>query len=738
MRQNTHRIGLTLQMQPICLTDQTQGFISQPEFLSRLIVQSQLYKTVTAIAQKSSFAVYNIAAAFDIEVSSFYQGGRHVDASGKVNNDDKRAIMYIWQFGINDMVTYGRTWEEYIKFTKSVQLILNLSDKLRLYVYVHNLPYEFQFIRKRHFWSKVFLLDPRKPVYARDGGLEFRCSLKLAGGKSLENVGKDLRNGIRKKVGQLDYELVRTPETPLTAEELEYCEYDIRVLLEYIHEKIEDDGDITKIPLTNTGYVRNYCRKACYKNWRRYRSIMDSLVITGPLEYDRLKKAFMGGHTHASAQYVGKLLENVASYDIGSSYPSNMVLRKFPMSTAHYIPVITEQEEFERLLKTKCCIFDILIENIRPKLWFEHPISISKCWLKDLAINDRKSWDLNDNGRLITAKRIAMTITEVDYQTFKEFYEWDSAKVVNMFWYEKSYLPKAFVKAILKLYSDKTKLKGIAEKYINYMISKNMINSAYGMTVTDIVREIIEYVNELDDYVKTAPDVATALDKYNKNPRRFLFYPWGIWVTAYARRNLFKSIVATGPDFVYADTDSNKFINYEKHKQFFDKYNENIMSLIQKSAQHFNLPIEMYMPETKNGIKKPIGLFEYEGSYDQFKTLGAKRYLIQKDGEYELTLAGCGKRTGCEYLKTFPDPFSEFRIDLDNKKDSLSIPAEYSNRLLTKFIDDEHEGDVTDYLGHSYHYHELSAIHMEPEPYKLTADDAFLRFIKGEKWELNL
>ena len=202
---------------------------------------------------------YNVPASFDIETSSFYQDDYH-------SPENKRAIMYIWMFGIGDLVTYGRTWGEFKSFLTVLSTVLNLSSDCRLPVYVHNLPYEWQFIRKHFQWSEVFFLEDRKPVRARVGGIEFRCSLKLSGGKSLANVARDLQHyKIEKKVGDLDYNLIRTPITPLTEKELGYCEYDIRCVNAYIAEKIQQDGDVTRIPMTNTGYVREYCRKACFR-----------------------------------------------------------------------------------------------------------------------------------------------------------------------------------------------------------------------------------------------------------------------------------------------------------------------------------------------------------------------------------------------------------------------------------------------------------------------------------------
>ena len=202
---------------------------------------------------------YNVPCSFDIETSSFYQ-------DGIVAPENKRAIMYIWQFGICDLVTYGRTWDEFKTFVSVLTELLDLDEKCRLVCYVHNLPYEWQFIRKHFEWDTVFFLEDRKPVKARIGGLEFRCSLKLSGGKSLANVGKDLQtHKVEKKVGDLDYNLIRTPLTPLMETELGYCEYDIRVVNAYIAEKIEQDKNVSRIPLTNTGYVREFCRKACFR-----------------------------------------------------------------------------------------------------------------------------------------------------------------------------------------------------------------------------------------------------------------------------------------------------------------------------------------------------------------------------------------------------------------------------------------------------------------------------------------
>lgn len=666
-----------------------EGLTSRLDFLAK-IAETE-FPTVT---NNKKITYYNVPAAFDIETSSFYIDG------------EKKACMYVWQFGIFNWVTYGRTWEEFDRFMSVLSNILGLDSDTRLVIYVHNFAYEFQWMRKRVHWDKLFFLDKRKPVYGISGGYEYRCSLKLSG-KSLANLAKDLQKyPCRKKVGDLDYSLIRTSKTPLTSKELGYCEADIRVILAYIQEKIESDGDITLIPLTNTGYVRNYCRKACFKRWKRYKHLMSELILT-PEEYEQLKRAFAGGFTHASARHSRRVRVCVGSFDFTSSYPYVMLSEKFPMSKASLVDSINSDDEFRYYLENYCCLFDIKLDYVTPKVDFDHPISSSKLIKSDGVVKD--------NGRVISADSLIMTVTEQDFFVLEAFYNWDweSMEIYNFRIYEKAYLPTAFVKAILKFYKDKTTLKDVAEEVVNYMISKNMLNSAYGMIVTDIVRELIQYVD--DSFQSTAPDLEEAIEKYNKSVKRFLFYPWGVWVTAYARANLFSGILACGNDYIYADTDSIKVLNYEQHLDYIESYNKNVEQKLQRAAEFHKIDPAEFSPLNRKGVPKMIGVWDFEGVYDRFKTVGAKRYMVEKDGKYSLTVAGVNKKKAMEYiLKTYSDPF-------DGLEEGLVVPGEYSGRMLLDYCNDEPcFGMVQDYLGEWGEFSELSYIHMEPTTYELT------------------
>lgn len=648
---------------------------------------------------------YNNSCAFDIETTSI------------TINGEKHGFMYIWMFGVEDEVYYGRTWEEFLQFCDVLSSRLDLDQDKRLVVYVHNLQFEFQFIYKLFKWSKVFSLRARRPIYAiTEEGIEFRCSYLLSG-LSLAKVGENLiHHDIKKKTGDLDYSLTRHYATPLSEKELGYCEYDIKVLIAYIDEQIEEHGfNINYVPMTNTGRVRNFCRKkTLYSSHESYYRIMRELTLTVP-EYEQMKRGFQGGFTHANFSYSGKVITDVTSYDLASSYPSTMVCDMYPMSRPALVK-IESSSQLEEYMDNYCCIFDIEFEDIYSTSLCEHPISESRCWNKLNVIND--------NGRVVSADKISMTITEQDYDTIKEFYDWDKATITNFRIMKRNYLPRSFILAILDLYAAKTTLKNVAGKEAEYMRSKNMINSAYGMTVTDIARPEIIF-QSTGEWSKEVPDLEKAISSYNRSKRRFLYYPWGVWVTAYARHNLFSAIKEFGTDYIYSDTDSVKVINAEKHQDFILKYNKNILEKMTKMCDSYGIDIGMVKPKSPDGKEKLLGVWEFDGHYDRFKTLGAKRYMYESDGKLSITVSGINKQKAIPFIQSKKrDPFEVF-------DDGMFVPPEYTGKLTHTYIDDEAEIAVTDYLGITRKVHYLSGIHLEPASYELSLAEAYVKYLKG-------
>ena len=665
---------------------------------------SDLEENMT-LSKSHKIRYFEIPIAFDIETTSFLS-----------SQLEKCACMYAWVVSINGHVILGREWYEFQEVYDKIIEIFSPTDDKRVLIYVQNLAYEFQFICKRFQWKRVFALRERKPISCvTEENIEFRCSYMLSG-FSLEKIGENLqRYKINKMVGDLDYSLARHHKTPLTAKEWKYIINDAQVVVAYIQETAENDGGFHKIPLTKTGYVRNYCREQCFKD-KYYRKLMKVLTVDDE-EYKQLKRAFAGGFTHANWHYSKRTLYDMDSFDFTSSYPYVMVSEKFPMSKARKV-IPQSEEEFRHYLKNYCCLFDI--EIIKVDGWHspDHILSRAKCRIAENVVAN--------NGRIITADRVITSMTEVDFESFEKFYKYEDFRVSEFRIYEKSYLPTSFVQAILSLYKDKTELKDVDGKEVEYMKSKGMINSAYGMCVTDIVRDEDTF---MDEWTKTKADTETAIEKYNNSPKRFLFYPWGVWVTAYARRNLYTGIYEFQDDYVYSDTDSVKVLNSDKHKEYLYYYNKCVEQKLRAACAAHRIPYESTCPKTIKGVPKPLGVWDYDGHYTRFKTLGAKRYMTEKDGQITITVAGLNKKAAVPYIRQLAEQKGVTMFDIFDE--DLYVPGEYTGKQLHTYNDFEFSSRLEDYLGNSEIVHEYSCIHLAPAEYSLSLANDYINLLNG-------
>lgn len=717
--------------------------------------------------KSSHLSYFNLPASFDIETTSTY---------------DKRGVkfawMYIWQFGFNGLVIYGRTWEEYEELISRLTKCINITQRKRLCIYVHNLGYEFQFMRKRIKWAKdkngndvVFSLKKRRPIYAlTESGIEYRCSYFLSN-VNLGHIGAEMlfKYPVPKMIGDLDYSLIRTKDTQLTNKELEYCFNDVRVVMSYIQEKIESEGGIINLPLTNTGYVRKFTREYCNGSYEtdehlrrkrscEYHSIMKALRITSEGEYYALKQAFAGGFTHASPTKSRwgnnedhTYFTNVGSADLSSSYPYTMVSSYFPMSTCEYLGCVKYPEQFNELISKYCCLFKVTFKGLYQLFEYESYISVSKC----IELSEGY---ISQNGRLCEAETCSLYITELDFDIISQIYDWREIFVDDMRCYQRGYLPRPFIMSILELYSAKTTLKGVPDKAIEYLVKKGMLNSAYGMAVTDIVRDDAIYCDGAWESLEA--DARSQLTDYNKGYQRFLFYPWGVWVTAHARHNLWEAIFEFGPDYIYADTDSIKGLNFDSHMNFFNKYNANVRVKLASMCAYYHIPAKYTRPKNQKGESIMIGVWDFEEPYTKFRTIGAKRYLYQhKSGDLGLTTSGVNKYTALPYMihKYCGVDYdlcklaytTDERLKEEQKKaisqliamninydpvfeafdDSLLIPAGYSGKLTHTYVDKEYASFIEDYQGHKTLVYEKSYTHLEPAEYNFSMAPEYIKFL---------
>lgn len=655
--------------------------------------------------RKPSVKYYDVECGFDIETTSTY-----------VDNN-KAAWMYEWTFGLKDVIIIGRTWDE---LRRLMEIISNVYDEAKLVVYVHNLSFEFQFLCSEFPMEDVFASDARTVLYCTTSNYEFRDSYILSG-YSLAKVADNLvSHSIKKLKGDLDYSLIRTSDTTMTNEELMYCVNDVLIILYYINEQIAEFGHITKIPMTNTGRVREYCKNATLfttnskgKKCRnhRYLDLIRKEEMTDNL-YKLSRLAFRGGFTHAGILHSMIKLDNVGSYDLTSAYPSVMVKNKYPVGAPEEFESLTNSQ-FEYSCSKYAVLSVIKIHHLRMKSdVYDSYIS----WIPSKMVAG-KLGQLN-NGRITEAWDLQMVITEVDWSIIKDCYNIDGYEVFNTYVWTLDYLPVDLVKCVLHFYELKTTLKGVKGKEQEYQNGKGKLNSTYGMMVQDPLKDINEYENGTWKCKKL--NLSEAIEQYNKSQSRFTYYVQGLWITAYCRRTIWDAILAVGEDYVYTDTDSVKMLNPEQYTEWFNQYNLKIIEEVKAAMNHYNLPIELACPQTIKGTTKWIGLFDFEGIYDNFKTLGAKRYMTYKNGEYELTCSGVTKGA----IKYIVDNggFDFFNMD-------MVIPGEYTGKMSHTYIDIPFSDVIMDYQGHQTYVVSNSAVHLEPARYAINPDEDWLDWL---------
>ena len=611
---------------------------------------------------------FDVVSTFDIETTTVVE-----------NDKDYFGFMYVWQFCIEETTCIGRTWEEYRTFLQRLKKAIGVNKTYKLVTYVHNLSFEFQFMRNFFKIDKVFARNKRDVVYAVIEGVEYRCSYALSN-MSLDKFLKNTKGVTAYKMSGKDfnYRVARYPDTPLTEEELKYCVVDVIGLCQAIKSKLEED-DLISIPITSTGYVRRDYREACLSD-AEYRHTFLDIALT-PHTYALCKEATRGGIAGSNACNTYWTIDDVDSFDKKSSYPAQMLTKYFPMSKfAPFKSIngndVRNNEQFMNAINTKCCLLVWHCKNLRLKHWDTIPyISRAKC----RALKGCKS----GNGKVYKADEIGMCCTEIDFQIIMKTYDFDECQVYEMWIANRGLLPKPFRKHLSDMFQIKTDLED-GDKYV-YAKYKNKINASFGMMLTDILNPSIIYnPNSTEPWKEEEiTDVRRALRQFYNNKNSFLAYQWGTWVTAHARKDLVEGIIAVGDDLVLTDTDSVKTIG--NHKEAFEKINKRIRA----NAESYD--IKPYA--IKNGKKVYLGVWEHENddydtTYKQFKTLGAKKYCYIENGSNELEITVSGLRKNANGWLEKHGGFNSFTK-------GVVVPPIESGRTASRYNDEVEPRTIT-------------------------------------------
>lgn len=618
----------------------------------------------------------DIITAFDIETSTL--------------PDIDQSIMYIWQFQIGrDVTITGHYWQQFFDLLQKIKPYLKHNY---LVIYVHNLSFEFQFLKGQYAFEpdEVFCMESRKVLKCdMFDCFEFRCSYLLTN-MSLAMFTDQMKIE-NKKLSGFDYSKVRYPWTELSDFELQYCVNDVQGLVQALYKFMAIEHDNVKtIPLTSTGFVRRDCRKAMEQfNHKQLKAMMPTAEL-----YSLLREAFRGGNTHANRWYAGDIIEHVKSVDRVSSYPDVMLNCKFPFTPFHAEPdgmlSLMNLLAHDFAVIFRCCFHDL---KLRDHFKTGAPyLSRDKC---------RNIYQGQfDNGRILSAEYLETTLTDIDFDIIIGMYEWSAFDAWDIHAATYKPLPECLKDVIRKYYDNKTALKGLMEQEDLYIKSKNKLNACYGMTAQDPVKDSVKLIN--NHYEVTDEPLEKLLKASNK--KAFLPYQVGVWVTAWARYRLQEVIDIAGYNFIYCDTDSVKYIGDIDISAYND---ERIRDSIKNKA---------YATDRK-GITHYMGVFEPEtgpDGYDRFKTLGAKKYVYEENGQLHITIAGVNKTEGAEELGS-----------IDNFKDGFTFTIAGGTESV--FNDDIDQ--VTEIDGHQIHI--TDNIVIKPSTYTLGLTAEYLRILEG-------
>lgn len=544
---------------------------------------------------------------------------------------------------------YFREWDKLKYHLNSI----NKTNTCKTLIFVHNLAFEGDFLLKNIAPVKQFCSNSNHHFISMQlenlDNIEFRCSYSMSG-MSLRDLGYIV--GLEKL--EDDYKNYK-PKDKIPESSKQYCQRDCDIVAKYVAKVIKEYRRLESIPFTKTGRVRKMLRDF-YAQTEDKETEWD--LYPDEDVYELITDAFMGGVTTSNPKYTGVKLSNVHSYDKKSSYPSVMLIEKYPSIMKHKkYDTITDYK------KHKHFIIKIKLHNLKSKYEWGW-LSVSKCHID----TDKLQAEVF-NGKIIEIKDewITTTVTDVDFQNIMNTYTFDAYEIIDgCISDEHDKLPTCYIK-VLEHYS-KAKYDAKEEwnkdksddNYEKMQRAKGDFNSIYGMCVQKICQEDFN----IDEF-----GVWTRVDKPYKKTKRHLKrnFIYGVYITAYARKSLLDGIINNCEgNFVYCDTDSIKFIG---KNEFVDNTPELVEYRDNKSIYG-------------------LGKFEYEGTYDEFITYGAKKYCFVKDGKCEYVVAGLPKGTKIDIddfkLNTYFKDCKLASVYLCDSADALKVTMDGECDVLMK------------------------------------------------------
>lgn len=291
--------------------------------------------------------------------------------------------------------------------------------------------------------------------------------------------------GVAKLMGDWDYDLIRTPETPLTDEELGYAARDVQVIPAYLrylceaHEWLTPDMLGQRV-LTKTSLVRQMARheignlripkKGKLNLLKAFESLCRREQPYDYASYATRLACFRGGLTFTAALTASTVVERVYSLDETSAHHAFINGRRVPIGFHPLTPDVLDfwLEDIQRyttydVLHNYAYPFQrwfhacVRLDNLRPKAgsafeaWgiglLAQAKFLKRVPLSDISTSNERAIDGMEEvrangyvdsaygavyafGKLMEAEQCSVWVSELEFWCMTQVYQWDSCKAL--------------------------------------------------------------------------------------------------------------------------------------------------------------------------------------------------------------------------------------------------------------------------------------------------------------------
>lgn len=436
---------------------------------------------------------FAIAAAYDTETTNYGTGeGTRAFVSCYMFNDLREVDLRDYEPGMpTENVVFLRTCGDAVTLIESL-VAWGAANGVVPIVCAYNLMFDMQTLMLPLSLAYEMETNAQSStnVYTLDLLIDGERVLRFWDTYHLEMRGLSAMGetcGIAKACGDWDYTLIRTPETPLTDEELFYAKRDVQVIPAYLRYLLEanewmEPEDLGCRVLTKTSIVRQMAKKQIgklkFRNSRGRRvTLAKAFELTCaqqmPPTYEQyaLRKAcFRGGFTFTAASTASVVVNNVASLDVTSMHHTFINGRYIPIdftkkpvralaAMCESVLDTSREDVLSRYEKPFMCAFHIRARFTNLRLREGSPFAewgiglIPEGKFKG-APAKRAEWGTDERakaaeaatrasgwhdtarfpvfafGKLMSAEEATLHISELELWCISRVYEWDSMDVV--------------------------------------------------------------------------------------------------------------------------------------------------------------------------------------------------------------------------------------------------------------------------------------------------------------------